>query len=97
MAFRSSEYQRGYDAGYKAALLDALKQQPQPQSEMIYGPGPHRRLDILTTKLGGPHRRLDILTTKLGGPDAPYKQTDEWKREHGGELGVPIVPRSKRP
>jgi hypothetical protein len=88
MAFRSSEYQRGYDAGYKAALLDALKQQPQPQSEMIYGPGPHRRLDI----------RLDhILTTKLGGPDAPYKQTDEWKREHGGELGVPIVPRSKRP
>lgn len=29
--FRSTEYQRGYDAGYKQALLDAVGKMGQPE------------------------------------------------------------------
>lgn len=41
MPLRSAEYQRGYDAGYKQALLDALKSPPLPR-DMMVGPDPHR-------------------------------------------------------
>jgi hypothetical protein len=44
MLMRSAEYQRGYDAGYRQALLDALKQQ-RPSFD------PHK-------KIGGPDSRF---------------------------------------
>lgn len=42
--FRSAEYQRGYDAGYKQALLDALERRNA-------GFDPHK-------KIGGPDSRF---------------------------------------
>lgn len=35
---RSEEYKRGYDDGYKQALLDALKQKPFDPHKKIGGP-----------------------------------------------------------
>jgi hypothetical protein len=47
---RSAEYQRGYDAGYKQALLDALRQR-QPESLPVVGRDPHWRLNQAQRKL----------------------------------------------
>jgi len=52
MSLRSAEYQRGYDAGYKQALLDALSTNRRDGADIFIGPGPHRRLDEVLRQTG---------------------------------------------
>lgn len=73
---RSAEYQRGYDVGYKQALLDAIRRGGPPTESEPVEPRPRPSF-----RPGGAGARI---LEKIGGPDAPYKQTDEWRRQHGG-------------
>ncbi len=54
---RSDEYRRGYDAGYKAALLDALKLREASDAA-------RRRMERVRIGDGG---------RRIGGPDSPFK------------------------